>query len=243
MQRDFRFSKVFNFRDVGGYPGRDGRTVRWRRLFRSDALSGLADDDRPAFDALGVRTVVDLRRSYELERQGRVPTWNGLAYHNIDPEHREWTLTPYRDGADPIRYLADRYRDMAEEGATGLATAIGVIADEQAAPVVVHCVAGKDRTGVVCALTLSLLGVTDDDIDTDYTRSTEGNRRYVAWARSNGQPDLVMEPWFYSPPGTMALFLSELRKRHGSVERYLTRAGLEPDHIGALRRHLLEQTC
>jgi protein tyrosine/serine phosphatase len=239
MQREYRFSKVFNFRDVGGYPGQDGRPVRWRRLFRSDSLSGLVDDDRAVFDTLGVRTVVDLRRAYELERQGRVPHWNGLAYHNIAPEHREWTVNPYQDGADPVRYLADRYRDMAEEGAAGLAAAIGVVADEQAAPVVVHCVAGKDRTGVVCALTLSLLGVSDDDIDADYARSTEGNRRYIAWVQGNGQPDLVMQPWFFSPPGTMALFLAELRERHGSVERYLTAAGLEPDQIDALRRHLL----
>jgi protein tyrosine/serine phosphatase len=239
MQREFRFSRVFNFRDLGGHQGEAGRMVRWRRLFRSDALSGLVDDDRPAFEALGVRTVVDLRRSYELEREGRVPAWNGLAYHNIAPDHREWTLNPYTDGADPARYLADRYRDMAEEGAAGLAAAVGVIADEQAVPVVVHCAAGKDRTGVVCGLTLSLLGVTDDDIDADYSRSTEGNRRYIAWARANGQPDLVMEPWYYSPPGTMALFLAELRERYGSVERYLTGAGLEADRIGALRHHLL----
>lgn len=241
MRREFRFSRVFNFRDVGGYPGQDGRPVRWRRLFRSDSLSGLVEDDRPAFDALGLRTVVDLRRAYELERQGRVPQWNGLAYHNIAPDHREWTLSPFRDGGDPVRYLADRYRDMADEGATGLAAAIAVIADEQAAPVVVHCVAGKDRTGVVCALTLSLLGVADEVIDADYARSTEGNRRYVAWARRNGSPDMIFQPWYSSPPGTMALFLTELRERYGSVERYLTGAGLDPDQIGALRRHLLDQ--
>lgn len=239
MQREFRFSRVFNFRDVGGYPGQDGRSVRWRRLFRSDSLSSLVESDRSAFDALGVRTVVDLRRPYELERQGRVPHWNGIAYHNIAPDHREWHLSPYLDGVDPLRYLADRYRDMAEEGAVGLAAAIGVIADETAAPVVVHCVAGKDRTGVVCALTLSLLGVADEVIDADYARSTEGNRQYVEWARRNGNPDLIFLPWFSSPPGTMARFLAELRERHGSVDRYLTAAGLEKDQIDELRRHLL----
>jgi protein tyrosine/serine phosphatase len=238
--REHRFTgRVFNFRDMGGYSTRDGRSVRWRRLFRSDALSGLADGDRAQFLALGVRTVVDLRRPHEIERQGRVPEWDGLAYHNVVLDHREWTQTPYQDGADPVRYLADRYRDMAEQGAAGLAEAIGVIADAQAAPLVVHCLAGKDRTGITCALTLSLLGVADDDIDADYALSTAGNERYVAWANAHGDPDLVMLPWFRSPPGTMKLFLAELRERYGSVEDYLAGAGLDPAHIPALRAHLL----
>jgi protein tyrosine/serine phosphatase len=239
MRREFSFSRVFNFRDVGGYPAAGGRSVRWRRLFRSDTLSGLAEDDRAEFSSLGVRTVVDLRRQFEVERQGRVPEWDGLVHHSIPPEHREWFHTPYQDGADPVRYLADRYRDLVEEGAAGIATAVGVIADEQAAPVVVHCVAGKDRTGVICALTLSLLGVADADIDADYARSTRHNARFVEWARANGQADLQMLPWFRSPPGTMRLFLAELRHRHGSVEHYLTSAGLDPEQVIDLRRHLL----
>jgi protein tyrosine/serine phosphatase len=239
IRREFSFSRVFNFRDVGGYPTEGGRTVRWRRLFRSDTLSGLAEDDRAELRSLGVRTVLDLRRPSEVERQGQVLEWDGLVRHSIAPDHQAWIHTPYREGADPVRYLADRYRDMAEQGAAGLATVIGVIADEQAAPVVVHCVAGKDRTGVVCALTLSLLGVADADIDADYTRSTAGNQRYVTWAQANGQPDLLMLPWFHSPAGTMQLFLTELRQRHGSVERYLTGGGLDPAQVSALRAHML----
>lgn len=240
IQRSYRFSQVFNFRDVGGYPGLAGRRVRWRRLYRSDTLSGLKETDRTAFSRLGVRTVVDLRRGHEVSSQGQVPAWDGFTYHNIDPGHPEWVLTPYRDGQEPSRYLADRYHDMAETGAAGLAAAIGLLADAQRAPAVVHCVAGKDRTGVVCALTLSLLGVTDDDIDADYALSSIGNRQYLAWARDNGQAELTMQPWFMSPPGTMRLFLSELRQRHGSVEDYLGRAGLSSTQISALRSHLLQ---
>jgi protein-tyrosine phosphatase len=239
FQRTIPFSQVFNFRDLGGYQGLDGRRVRWRRLFRSDTLSGLREADRAAFSRLRVRTVVDLRRAYEIESQGQVPAWDGLVYHNIDPGHPEWTLTPYRENQSPVRYLADRYHDMAEVGGAGLAAAIGLLADEQTAPVVVHCVAGKDRTGVVCALTLALLGVSDEDIDADYALSSVGNQRYLKWARGNGS-DLTMQPWYLSPPGTMRLFLSELRERHGSVEDYLGRAGLRADQMKALRSHLLE---
>jgi protein-tyrosine phosphatase len=238
-EREIRFPQVFNFRDLGGYAGHGGRTVRWRRLFRSDTLSGLADGDREPFLELGIRTVLDLRRSYEVERDGRIPPWDGLAYHHVDPGHREWADTPYQDGLDPSRYLADRYADLAEQGAPRLAEALALLADETTAPAVVHCVAGKDRTGVLCALTLALLGVADRDIDADYTRSTAGNQRYVEWLRVNGRPDLTMLAWWRSPPGTMRLFLAELRERHGSVGRYVTGAGLDRASIQGLRTHLL----
>ena len=68
-----RFRAMFNFRDVGGYTGHDGRTVRRGRLYRSDSLHRIDETDREAFAALGVRTVIDLRRPTEVERDGRVP--------------------------------------------------------------------------------------------------------------------------------------------------------------------------
>jgi protein-tyrosine phosphatase len=239
MQREFRFSQVFNFRDLGGHPTADGRTVRWRRLFRSDALSGLTPEDRRPFQQLAIRTVLDLRLPDEIARDGRVPPWDGLTYRNIPPQYPAWELNPYHDGLDPARYLADRYREMADNGAAQLAGAVATLADSAHSPTVVHCKFGKDRTGVVCALLLSLLGVPDEHIDADYTRSTAGNEESVAWTRRNGQPDLVMRPHWRSHPGTMLMFLSELRERHGSVERYLAGNGLARDHVTALRTHLL----
>ncbi len=233
-----RFSPIFNFRDVGGHRGLDGRTVKRRRLYRSDDLSHLHEADMPWFRQTGVRTVLDLRRATEIARVGRVPVSDGVSYLNLDPGHREWTETPFEPGMDPRRYLADRYHDLLEQGAPRLAEAIALIADEATAPVVVHCVAGKDRTGVLCALTLALLGVADEDIDADYARSEEGNRRWVEWMRANGR-DVTVQGWWRSPRGTMALFLSELRKRHGSVEAPLYDAGLKPRDVTALRAHLL----
>jgi protein-tyrosine phosphatase len=240
LVREYAFSRVFNFRDIGGLAGLDGRTVRWRRLFRSDSLHGLCDDDREAFIALGIRTVLDLRRPYEVERDGRVPEWDGIAWRHIHPDHREWSETPFEEGADLPRYLADRYRDLTEEGAAELAEAIDLVAEGDAAPTVVHCVAGKDRTGVVCALTLSLLGVSDVDIATDYALSTAGFERYHAWLRAEDPDGTPPAPrWYQSPAQAMLLFLPELRARHGSVRDYLTGAGLDPSRIEALRAHLL----
>ncbi|TDC05336.1 tyrosine-protein phosphatase [Nonomuraea longispora] len=237
MRREIGFTEVFNFRDVGGYPTMGGRSVRWRRLFRSDAPSHLSGDDRTRFGSLGIRTVVDLRRTYEIERQGRMPDLDGIAYRHIDLGHREWQHAPYRPGADPARYFADRYLDMADEGAHGLAETIRVIAAESSGAVLVHCVTGKDRTGVVCALVLALLGVPDDDIDADYALSARANVRYAAWARRNRQAVL---PGFSSPRGSIRLFLSGLRAVHGTVDAYLIGAGLDVGDVAALRAHLLE---
>ncbi|MEU5939374.1 tyrosine-protein phosphatase [Micromonospora sp. NPDC047548] len=240
VNRRTPFSVMFNFRDVGGYRGHDGRTVRWGRLYRSDSPHRIDGTDREAFAALDVRTVVDLRRPSEVERDGRVPELDGLAYRNIHPEHVDWGENPYRPATDLARYLADRYADLAETGAAGLAEAVGLIADEANAPVLVHCVAGKDRTGLVCGLTLAVLGVSDAEIAADYALSTEAAERFQAWFESTGKQIQPGLPPLTTPAEAMTLFLAELRQRHGSVEAYLRHAGLTDAQLAALRTHLLE---
>jgi protein-tyrosine phosphatase len=234
--RSYAFSGTFNFRDVGGYAGPDGRTVRWGRLYRSDSLHRI---DREQFGALGVRTVVDLRRPGEVERDGRVPAYDGLAYRHIHPEHDEWE--PY-DGPETLeQYLADRYADLAGTGVDGIGTALRVIADPDAAPVVVHCVAGKDRTGIVCGLTLSLLGVPDTDVAADYALSTQASQRFHAWVRETLPDEAeIPPPYLASPVATMELFLADVRERYGSVEGYARHAGLTPHDVASMRAHLLE---
>ncbi|WP_328339260.1 tyrosine-protein phosphatase [Micromonospora sp. NBC_00421] len=240
--RRIPFSAMFNFRDVGGYPGHDGRTVRWGRLYRSDSPHRIDGNDREAFTALGIRTVIDLRRPDEVARDGRVPDVDGLAYRHIHPEHADWALRMYEPDSSLARYLADRYVDLADTGTAGLAEAVGLIADSANAPVLVHCVAGKDRTGIVCALTLSVLGVDDDRIAEDYALSTEASQRFSAWL-AEAMPDAQKPPapFLGSPAEAMSLFLTELRRRHGSIEDYLRHAGVTDAQLAALRDHLLEQ--
>lgn len=238
--RTLSFSVTFNFRDVGGYVGLDGQTVRWRRLFRSDSLHRLGEADREAFAALGVRTVVDLRRPREVDRDGRIAAALVHGYHHIHPEHPEWVS----DGIDRLgveRWLADRYLELAENGRAGLAKALGVIADEDAAPVVVHCVAGKDRTGVVVALALALLGVDDRDIAADYELTTAAAERFTRWLRETSKEYIDMPVQFVSSPAeAMLVFLADLRDRYGSVERYALESGLTSAQLAAMRAHLLD---
>ncbi|WP_231929632.1 tyrosine-protein phosphatase [Micromonospora inositola] len=235
------FPALFNFRDVGGHTGHDGRTVRRGRLYRSDSLHRIDETDREAFTALGVRTVIDLRRPAEVERDGRVPAYDGLTYRHIHPEHRDWAEIRYDPAQSLARYLADRYADLAQTGTAGLAEAVGLIADSATAPVVVHCVAGKDRTGIVCALTLAVLGVADADIATDYALSTEASARFSAWAAATTPAaEQLPPPFLASPAEAMTLFLTELRAGYGSVEGYLRHAGITDAQLAALRDHLLD---
>ncbi|WP_067505433.1 tyrosine-protein phosphatase [Actinoplanes sp. TFC3] len=239
--RTLTFSTNYNFRDVGGYAGSDGRAVRWRRLFRSDSLHRLKGDDLQTFGELGVRTVIDLRRVHEVERHGRVPEADGLAYHNLVIEHVDWESVPEPAGLPHERWLADRYLNFAEDGRAGLAAALKLIADPQAAPVVVHCMAGKDRTGVVCALTLALLGVSDGDIADDYAL-TEASMASLTTYLQRTSPDVMHDKYhmFNCPKDAMLLFLADLRARHGSVGAYVRDIGVTPEQVAALRDHLLE---
>jgi protein-tyrosine phosphatase len=238
--RTLTFGSNYNFRDVGGYLGHDGRTVRWRELFRADSLHRLAGEDWEAFAALGIKTVIDLRRTFEVEQYGRVPEAEGLAYVNPVLEHVEWTDVPHPPEILHERWLADRYLNFTEDGRAGLAAALSVIADPGAAPVVVHCMAGKDRTGVVCALVLSLLGVSDDDIATDYALTEVSMASLTAYLRVHNPTAIEgNDHMFDSPREAMLLFLADLRDRHGSVQSFVSEIGLSDEQIAALRAHLL----
>jgi protein-tyrosine phosphatase len=238
--RHLGFSATFNFRDVGGYAGPDGRVVRWRRLFRADSLHRLGAADAEAFAELGVRTVIDLRRPFEVERQGRLADTHGVDYRNIVLQHVDWEEVEHPDDVLHDRWLADRYLNFTEDGREGLLASLRLIADPERAPVIVHCMAGKDRTGTVCALTLSLLGVSDEDIAADYALTTDAMQPLTAYLlRTNPAAVQGNEYMFHSPPGAMLMFLDDLRRRHGSVADFVREIGLTDAEITALRAHLL----
>ena len=239
--RNLGFSATYNFRDVGGYAGLDGRTVRWRRLFRSDALHRIGDADAEAFARLGVRTVIDLRRPFEIERYGRVADRYGVDYRNLVLHHVDWEEVEHPDDVVHERWLADRYLNFAEDGRAALLASLQVIADPRRAPVIVHCMAGKDRTGTVLALALALLGVSDEDIAADYALTTAAMTSLTAYLMEK-HPSAVLgnEHMFDSPPAAMLMFLDDLRALHGTVDDYAREIGLTDAEITSMRAHLLD---
>lgn len=238
--RHLSYDLVFNLRDLGGYEGVDGRTIRWRTLFRGDGVHRL---DRAVFSELGVRTVLDLRTSDEIAERGRAE--GDHDWHHLPVLRTTWDPSWLTPDLAAERFLADRYLVMLEEGAESLGTALRLLADPARLPAVFHCAAGKDRTGVLAALTLSLLGVADDVIATDYGLSRLGMDRMVEYIRTT-YPDrfdaMSDQPSAFlgAPEAAMVLFLTDLRELHGSVEEYVAGVGVDKDVVEALRANLLE---
>lgn len=174
---------AFNFRDLGGLRTRDGRRLRPGRLFRSDTLQALtAADAQRLYDAMGLRGVVDLRLAEEVQAEGRGPlaTYSDIRYANA-PLHMAATENVPADQVMERLYLGCL---APEVRLTDALQHLEAMADQ---PVVFHCAAGKDRTGVVAAILLRLLGVADEDIVADYLRSAEPMprmvERFATWPR------------------------------------------------------------
>ena len=239
--RHVEFELLHNFRDLGGYRAVDGRTVRWGRIYRSDSLGKLEGPDLEQFLTLGVGTVIDLRYPWEIAAKGRVPEQIGLEYHNLSIEHRTYDQAAIDPELDPWRYLADRYAEVALDGAKEIRQALEVIASAEA-PLVFHCASGKDRTGLLAGLVLALLGVGEDDILADFALTELATERLLAdWRAANEGRTPAWPGFGRAPAEIMALFLADLKAEYGSVEQYASRhLGVDGELVGALRSRLLD---
>ncbi|WP_412540836.1 tyrosine-protein phosphatase [Longispora sp. K20-0274] len=241
MTRHIAFEKLHNFRDLGGYRTADGRTVAWQRLYRSDSLGKLQGDDQSRFEKLGIRTVIDLRYPFEIEARGRVPESPGLSYHNLSIEHRPYSQPSLGPEVETGPFLAGKYAEVAEDGAVELKEALELIAADERAPVVFHCAAGKDRTGLLAALVLGLLGVSEEDIVADFALTGLATERFVADYLAEGRsPALTWPGYGTAPAEVMRLFLADLTATYGSLPAYVRdHVKLDDSVVDALRSHLL----
>jgi protein-tyrosine phosphatase len=242
MQRLIPLAGCLNFRDLGGYPTQDGRRVRWRQLFRSDALHLLTPADVAHLcDTLHIGEVVDLRSTAEVETDGRGPL---AAQHSIRFHH-----LPLFDGDTaarserPATYtLADRYFLLAEFAKRPIAQVITTLANATS-PAVYHCAAGKDRTGVISAVLLGLLGVRDEIIVADYAATQDKIDAIIdrLMATEGYQVMLRALPpdTLHAQPETMIGFLERVRTEYGSMGEYARSAGVADDAVGQLKGRLL----
>ena len=223
QERHVQFERLHNFRDFGGYPGYGGRPVRAGLLYRSDSLGKLTGADAERFAALGVRTVIDLRYSREVSAGGRVPDADGLAYYHCSIEHRPYDQAQLPSVTDPVRFLADRYAEVAADGVAEIGQVLQIIAASRAAPLVVHCALGKDRTGLIAAVVLTLLGVSEADVSADFALTELATARLRAdWQAFHPDRELLWPFYGRAPHELMELVLAELAATYGSVREYVT---------------------
>ncbi|MCA1006316.1 tyrosine-protein phosphatase [Rhodococcus hoagii] len=235
---------VHNLRDVGGYPA-GGLTTKWGKLFRSDALHGIDPAGRAGLSDLGLALVIDLRESDE--RASAPNALDGIG-------HREVHLPVYRDGlgsrgathtAEALD-LGGIYAWMLGEHGVALTDAVRLIADSGDDPVLVHCTAGKDRTGLVIALALAAVGVDDRDIAADYSLSElmlagEWVDTMTAAMAARGLPAGIdiAQIVAASPAPLMLATLASLRASHGDAVGYLRAHGMTDTELDDLRACLL----
>jgi len=245
-----------NVRDLGALPTGDGQSTVAGRLLRGDNLQDLSPSDvRRLVHDIGVTTVVDLRSPTEVAAEGPGPlTRVGSirhAYLSVLPERGMATdaaadaLAMRRDGAQsryPDDIRAGYYLGYLEDRPDHVVAAVRSIAEAPGAALV-HCAAGKDRTGVVVALALSAVGVRREAVVADYTATAERMPAVLGRLRASTTyaTDLDKAPDDDHMPRaeTMTAFLDEVDGCFGAVLRWLVNNGFAADDLTSLRAKLL----
>lgn len=233
----------WNFRDVGGIARPDGRRVRTGQLYRADDPTRLTEAGRSAVDALGLSCVVDLRQQVQFDRPERFAS-DERTFH-VPLVDRVIDLDAPPPMASP-NDMADLYVDMLARSTTPIARAIDLIADHLPnGPVLIHCVYGKDRTGLVAAAVQVLLGIDADTIVDEYARSdAPTNRRFETMAanpiRGDGPVRKAPRYLFNAPAEAMEVLLARLVREHGSLAEWAATFPLREDTAERLRALLLE---
>ncbi len=231
FERQVAFAGCFNFRDLGGYTTRDDRLVLPQRLYRADGPHALDDADVAKLRGLELATVLDLRTAQEAEARGCYVTVlaDVIEYHlpmiDVLPDPEELP-----DWIDP-QVVALQYRNMLDGGEDAIAEALAILSDPSAYPALFHCSAGKDRTGVLAAVLLGVLGVPDEIIVADYVLSAPAMERLVDHYKRS-YPDATEQLTRIAPamvaahPDAMTEFLAGLHRDYGTFDDYAEAIGV-----------------
>lgn len=240
LDRRVELGGVYNVRDLGGMPTLDGREVRTGMLFRASSLHRLTDQQ--AWSEFGAATVFDLRYDSELEAFPLPAFIDSSIHAPILPQ--QWQRTHGDVSSDPEEHLADVYQVMLELGSITMRDIVEELAHADAFPAIFFCMAGKDRTGFVAAVLLSLLGVSDHDIADDFALSGDEVVALVNSLKSRenfenhpmmNQPEVLLR----APRGAMEIFLSRVSGDYGGLHDWVLSLDVSDNTIDSLRTRLL----
>lgn len=234
-----------NVRDLGGLPTEDGRRTRLGGVVRSDNVRTLTDEGWRALAEHGVQRIVDLRFPEELAEDQPRDVDIEVVHVSVlgaaqDPEYVK-ELDAHLAVNDVADHYAWSYVDFLERYRERFGQAFAAIADADGT-VVVHCFAGKDRTGLVAAILLRLAGVDHATIGADYAVTADNlHARWQAWLRETRDEEerAKLEKLQHTPAEAMARVVQEIERRYGDVASYLRAAGLADAQVDRLRERLV----
>jgi protein-tyrosine phosphatase len=242
--RTHKIVGAFNFRDLGGLPTNDGGHTIFGQVFRSDALDYLtAADYAIMIDALQIGCVIDLRA--DVETGGVKPTWTAhLSAELVNlPLSDDWDDWGVLDDESRKTLLARRYLSYLNSASTNVIAGLELIANNAGSrPTVIHCAVGKDRTGVLVSMLLSLLNVERAAIIRDYVETASNmapimerlSSSEVYRKRIESNPAEV----YHASEHTVTHFLESLDENDGGPEGWARSHGLTDETIGQLRSAL-----
>jgi protein-tyrosine phosphatase len=242
--RHLNLTGASNFRDLGGYPAGNGRTVRWRQIFRSNHLGHITETDIEILRGLGLKSAFDFRG-----REERVEAACGLreiAVHSLPIEPTVVAALRARRGsgevlssADALDVMRDSYRNYVRHNTPSFRALFAHLLEDRA-PLVIHCTAGKDRTGFACALILHALGVPDELIAEDYLLTNRFYRRDPT--SSSDLPDDVRQVLGSVQASFLAAGFEAISAEYGDLESYFSNGlGLGASERAELEARYLEQ--
>lgn len=236
VSRPFPLEGTFNFRELGGYAAADG-TIVTGRFYRSDTLTRLSETDRDWMRSRDITCVIDLRRPEEIAKAPDALS-DDFEYHSVSLSDRLYD----EDGNQIfLDCLSNLYRAILDTHQSQFAAIMNIIAARGKRPLVFHCTAGKDRTGLTAMLLLALAGVPEDIIVADYAPSGANMIPLFAAAREELRKEgrRVPEFMFESPAEEMQRTLAYINERWGSPRQYLLQCGVAEDKLEQIRQNML----
>lgn len=244
---DLAWEGCLNVRDLGGLRAGGGSVIRRAAIVRADNIRALTAAGWDSLVAHGIRRVVDLRLQRELDEETAEEPPVEVVHISVLGDFDEATLAYYDarldEATDSAPYLAWSYGDFLERYHRNFGLAIEAIADAPPGGVVVHCVGGKDRTGLITALALRVAGVAVPDIAADYAKSELNLApRHASWLAAAVDEAAAhrLRILLATPASAMSEVLETVEARHGGVAGYLRAGGVSAEALERLRGRLLE---